>query len=394
VPETDRARHGGKPAGSRPRILLLSASAGAGHVRAAQAVEKAFGERGECDVEHVDVLDHCSFLFRFLFRDFYQWMTARTPLLMEHSYASFNTPGRNPWRRRMFSRVNTLSLERFLRRWKPDVCLSTHFLPAEVVARLQRRGALRTKNAVVLTDLDVHALWVYPEVARYYVSLPEAAAYLERLGVAADKIARTGIPVDPGFSQAMEQREARRALGLDPGRFTVLVTAGVYASTPIENLVRDLLAADFPWQIVAVVSRSETLRQKLSALEEAGPGAARRLFVVGFTTEMDRWMAAADILVGKAGGLTVSEALAVGLPLAILEPIPGVETRNADHLLEQGAAIRIHTPETAAWKIRHLAADPERLAAMRAAARALGRPRAAAAIAADCIQQLTSLGGN
>ncbi len=118
------------------------------------------------------------------------------------------------------------------------------------------------------------------------------------------------------------------------------------------------------------------------------PSGAARLCPVGFTTEMDQYMAAADLLIGKAGGLTTSEALARALPMALIEPIPGQEERNADHLLEAGAAIRCNNMPAAAWKIAGLLNDPPRLERMRQAAAQLGRPEAAAAIAKDTLRLL------
>jgi processive 1,2-diacylglycerol beta-glucosyltransferase len=109
---------------------------------------------------------------------------------------------------------------------------------------------------------------------------------------------------------------------------------------------------------------------------------------VGFTTDMDKYMAAADLMVGKAGGLTTSEALARALPMALIEPIPGQEERNADHLLEAGSAIRCNNLPAAAWKIAALLDDAERLTRMRDAARGLGKPSAAAHIAEDAIRLL------
>jgi len=109
---------------------------------------------------------------------------------------------------------------------------------------------------------------------------------------------------------------------------------------------------------------------------------------VGFTTEMDQYMAAADLLVGKAGGLTTSEALARHLPMALIEPIPGQEFRNADHLLENGAAIRCNNLPAAAWKIAKLLNDRARMDRMRQAAAHMARPTAAADIAEDALRLL------
>jgi processive 1,2-diacylglycerol beta-glucosyltransferase len=144
-----------------------------------------------------------------------------------------------------------------------------------------------------------------------------------------------------------------------------------------------------PWQIVAIAGKSEKTRKRLEELAKStgklSSGSAR-LCPVGFTTEMDKYMAAADLMVGKAGGLTTSEALARGLPMALIEPIPGQEERNADHLLEAGAAIRCNNLPAAAWKISTLLDDAARLNGMRDAARKLGRPGAAATIAEDALR--------
>jgi len=152
-----------------------------------------------------------------------------------------------------------------------------------------------------------------------------------------------------------------------------------------------LLELARPWQIVAIAGKAEKMRKRLGAwAQDAGrlPSGAPRLSAVGFTTEMDKYMAAADLMVGKAGGLTTSECLARGLPMALIEPIPGQEARNADHLLEAGAAIRCNNLPAAAWKIATLLDDPARLDRMREAARKLGKPAAAAAIAEDALRLL------
>ena len=157
----------------------------------------------------------------------------------------------------------------------------------------------------------------------------------------------------------------------------------------MEQLVQDLLAMQKPWQIVAIAGKSEKVKARLEEISRSTgtlPGGRRRLLPVGFTSDMDQYMAAADLLVGKAGGLTTSEALAREVPMALIEPIPGQEERNADHLLEAGAAIRCNNLPAAGWKIAKLLDNPERLAKMKDAAREMGRAGAAAAIAEDALQ--------
>jgi processive 1,2-diacylglycerol beta-glucosyltransferase len=371
-----------------PRVLLLSASSGAGHVRAAQALEKAFSARGDCVVEHIDAIRYVSKLFQRVYDKIYIAMVRRAPELMGLVYDRMDQPWNNPRRRLAMDRLNTQPMIRMLKRMQPDLCVSTHFLPAEIIAWLIAEGNLRARNAIVVTDYDVHALWLCRTVDRYYLALDESAEYMARIGVPRNILRVTGIPVDPVFANVVDRTAERRRLGLDPNSTTVLVAAGGEGIGPIEQLVRGLLAMQRPWQIVAIAGKSEKTRRRLEDLSRQSgklSGGAPRLRAVGFTTEMDQYMAAADLLVGKAGGLTTSEALARALPMALIEPIPGQEERNADHLLEAGAAIRCNNLPAAAWKIATLLDDPARLARMQDAAREMARPQAASVIAEDAL---------
>jgi processive 1,2-diacylglycerol beta-glucosyltransferase len=372
----------------KPRVLLLSASSGAGHVRAAQALEKAFAARGDCTVEHIDTIQYVSKLFQRVYDKAYISMVRRAPELMGVLYDRTDQPWHHPRRRLVMDRLNTTPMIRLLKRVQPDLCVATHFLSAEIVAWLIAKRKLRAHNAIVVTDYDVHAMWLCRTVDRYYLAIDEAAEYLARIGVPREKLRVTGIPIDPLFAKPLERGEARRALGLDPSAPVILISAGGYGIGPVEQLVKDLLAFEHPWQIVAIAGKAEKVRKRLDEISrDAGElsSGAPRLVPVGFTTDMDKYMAAADLLVGKAGGLTTSEALARALPMALIEPIPGQEERNADHLLEAGAAIRCNNLPAAAWKIAELLDNPARLRRMRDAAQGMGKPGAAAAIAEDAL---------
>ncbi|HXY25981.1 MAG TPA: glycosyltransferase [Candidatus Acidoferrum sp.] len=376
---------------SKPRVLLLSATSGAGHVRAAQALEKAFLTRGDCAVEHIDALQYVSKLFQRAYDKAYISMVRRAPELMGVLYDRTDRPWHHPRRRLALDRLNTMPMIRLLKRAQPDLCVATHFLPAEILAWLIAKKKLRARNAIVVTDYDVHAMWLCRTVDRYYVAIEEAAEYLAHIGVPREKLRITGIPINPLFAVPVNRADARKHLALDPDVTLILISAGGYGIGPVEQLVKDLLALQKPWQIAAIAGKSEKTRKRLEELAKTAgnlPNGAAKLCPVGFTTEMDKYMAAADLMVGKAGGLTTSEALARGLPMALIEPIPGQEERNADHLLEAGAAIRCNNLPAAAWKISNLLDDSDRLKKMRDAAKQLGRPGAAAAIAEDALRLL------
>jgi processive 1,2-diacylglycerol beta-glucosyltransferase len=315
-------------------------------------------------------------------------MVRRAPELMGLLYERTDQPWRHPRPRLALDRLNTQPMIRMLKREQPDLCIATHFLPAEILAWLIARKKLAARHAIVVTDYDVHALWLCRTVDRYYLALPESAEYLARIGIPREKLRVTGIPVDPVFEKPVSQGEARRKFGLDDEARVLLVAAGGYGLGPVEQLVSDLLALGRPWQIVGIAGKAEKLRKRLEEVaKRAGKlaGGRLRLVPVGFTNEMDQYMAAADLLIGKAGGLTTSEALARGLPMALVEPIPGQEARNADDLLEAGTAMRCNNLPAAAWKIAMLMDQPERLAGMKRAANQMARPEAARRIVEDAL---------
>jgi processive 1,2-diacylglycerol beta-glucosyltransferase len=315
-------------------------------------------------------------------------MVQHAPSLMGLLYDRTDQPWSHPRRRLALDRLNTQPMIRMLKSVEPDLCIATHFLPAEILAWLIAKKKLRARHVIVVTDYDVHAMWLCRTVDRYDVALPESAEYLAGIGVPREKLRVTGIPIDPLFEVPVAREQARRKLGLSSDSLVLLISAGGYGVGPVEQLVRGLLALGRPWQLVAIAGKSEKLKARIEHLSKtAGKLAdgASRLVAVGFTKEMDQYMAAADALIGKSGGLTTSEALARGLPMILIEPIPGQEERNADHLLEAGAAIRCNNLPAGPWKIASLLEKPEKLSAMRKAAAAMARPEAARMIVEDAL---------
>src|SRR5947208_16631061 len=170
-------------------------------------------------------------------------------------------------RRRLFvDRLNTQPMIRMLKRVQPDLCIATHFLPAEIIAWLIAKKKLRTRNAIVVTDYDVHAMWLCRTVGRYYVAIPEAAEYLAGIGVPREILRVTGIPIDPLFAMPLDRAKARAELKLEAKSRILLLAAGGYGVGPLEQLVRDLLALQKPWQLVAIAGKSEKMKKRLDEI--------------------------------------------------------------------------------------------------------------------------------
>jgi processive 1,2-diacylglycerol beta-glucosyltransferase len=237
----------------------------------------------------------------------------------------------------------------------------------------------------------VHALWLARHYEQYFVALDETRAHLEELGVPASKVTVTGIPIDPIFAEPKDQRAMRLKHGLHPDRTTILVSAGGYGVGRVETLRTALLKLRHRAQVILVCGRNAELKTRLDRqVARDSAGTSPSFHVVGFTNEMDELMAASDLIIGKPGGLTTSEALARGLVFVVVNPIPGQEERNSDHLLEEGCAIRCNNLPVLAYKIDRLLDDPSRLAAMRQNALRVARPRAAF----DIVTKLLALRGS
>jgi processive 1,2-diacylglycerol beta-glucosyltransferase len=277
-----------------------------------------------------------------------------------------------------FDKLNTRPLVRLLREYRPEILICTHFLPSEIISLLKARERLAYRQAIVVTDFDAHAMWLCNHYEHYFVALDETRVYLTVLGIPAEKVSVTGIPIDPVFAQAKDKRAMRDKHGLKQDRATILVSAGGFGVGPIDTLIRSLLQLRNKAQVIAICGRNQELKGRLDQIAaRLAPDNPVALKVVGYTMEMDELMAASDLVLGKPGGLTTSEALAKGLVFVVVNPIPGQEERNADHLLEAGAAIRCNNLPVLAYKIDLLLDDSERFAAMQANARRLARPRSA-----------------
>ncbi len=361
------------------KILILSAAVGAGHLRAAEAIEKEFKRQSPAaEVKNIDVLNYTNPLFRRLYGRAYLDMVNKMPEVLGWLYDSLDKPWENERRRLALDRLNTGLLIKFLKQYQPDLAVCTHFLPAEIISWLTAKEKIHFPQSIVITDFDAHALWLCHHYERYFVALDETKIHLEKLGIPAEKITVSGIPIDPIFAESKDQRAMREKYDLEKDKLTILVSAGGFGVGNIENLLIALSDLQTPAQILAICGRNEEMKIKLEKLSNEKLNNERVTFKpIGFTKEMDELMSAADLIVGKPGGLTASEAMAKNLIFVVVNPIPGQEERNSDHLLEKGCAIRCNNLPVLAYKIDELVKDEKRLAAMKANIANFARPNAA-----------------
>lgn len=368
---------------------MLSVSAGAGHTRAAEAIRQyALQHDDAVTAVHLDVMQFVPKSFQKIYTEFYIQLVNRAPALWGYLYQASHE-GRpdsaTDKLRRGIERVNTAQLRKVVLEEAPDAIICTHFLPAEILCRMIRQERLSCPLWVQVTDFDLHRLWVQPQVAGYFVANAELAYRLRRLGVAEESIHLTGIPIVPAFAEPPSRRECAAELGLDAARTTILLMGGGAGLGGLDSLARQLLSGPGDFQLLVLAGRN---REALAALEALTPEYPQRLFAQGFSNQVERLMACADLVITKPGGLTSSECLAMGLPMILNSPIPGQEEHNADFLLEQGVAWKALDAISLAYKVGELMQHPERLDTMRARARALGKPLAGRQVVETVIARL------
>ncbi len=362
-----------------PKLAILSVSAGAGHMRCAEAIKIAAEARG-IEARHIDVMDLVPKLFRKLYADSYLSIVNQHPALWGYLYHSSDRKRPDSTLNRLRAKVEHLNTRAFtgaIQDFAPEHIICTHFLPAQLLSRLARKQVFTRPTWVVVTDFDVHALWVHQGLTGYCAAAEEIAWRMRDRGLSDGRIAVTGIPIMPAFRERLPREACARELGLDPKRTTMLMMSGGFGVGALDTLAERLLTIPGDFQIIALAGKNAELLGRLHHVATAHPG---RLFPLGFTRTIERAMACADFAVSKPGGLTTAECLAVGLPMVVISPIPGQEERNSDYLLENGAALKAHDAAGLEYRVRQLLGDQHRLGAMRAAAARLGRPRAADAV--------------
>lgn len=368
------------------RILIATITAGGGHLQAAAALDEAWHSLRPRDViERVDLMKFFSPLHKKVHNDGYIQLVSRAPELWGLLFKKTDNPKlvrRLARLRRAFPPNSTMKFIRFMKQFKPDVVLCTHYLPVEILGKARGKWPGQPPLAVcIVTDFEAHALWMGDAVDLYCVAAEETKARLVARGATAENVLATGIPIAARFNAPIDAAAVRKRYGLRDDLPTVLVLGGGFGMGPVAEILTELDKIAAPFQTIVVAGRNEELRRKLAVRDHKHP-----THILGFVTNMHELMATAELIVSKPGGLTSSEALALGKPLFIMNPIPGQEAANSDFLLERGAAAKVNRVEDLPFRIEKLLGS-KKLAEMSAAAKSLGRPAAALDICRETLKR-------
>jgi len=365
----------------RPRrILILSADAGFGHRAAATAIAAAFEERhaGVCKAVIVNPLDHAAAPGLLVAaQDDYDRMIKESPDLYRVGYQA--SDGALPVG--IAEQALTVMLYGVMRdllaEHEPDVVVTTYPLYQAPLATLGALLRRRTPFMTVVTDLvTVHRLWFHESAEACLVPTQAVADKAIESGLSPQQVEITGLPVSPQLAMPVDRAALRAKLGWSDDRVVALF-AGSKRVTKLEPVIGILNHSGLPLELAVVTGGNQELLDRLNADEWHQPA-----HIYGFVDNLSEMMQAADFIVCKAGGLIVSESLAVGLPLLMVEAIPGQETGNAEYVQNGGAGALVDGPAEALMQVFHwVDRGGEALQAAARQSRQLGRPDAAARVA-------------
>ena len=345
------------------KIMLLTAATGGGHLRAAHAVEEYIKENTDYEVVTIDALKAVG---RFLDKtvcDSYLFMAKNLPALFGRLYKRTNKQTHFANLVPKLSGLFSGLLLRSIADERADVIITTHPFATEMVSDLKEDGLIDAPLVCIITDYGVHRAYIADRVDAYVVAGEHMIPQLRRLDVAPEKIYPFGIPVHDVFFDEGDREATLKELDLDPAVPTVLFMAGSFGVSNIIKLYRELDETATNMQIIVITGRNQKLYDAFEKEIAAGTRIPTKL--IFFTSTVERYMKASDLLVTKPGGLTVSEALACGLPMAVFDAIPGQEEDNADFLATHEMCVRLKKHSDFSKEITSLLQETERLAVMR-----------------------------
>jgi len=375
---------------SRKKVLIAYATAGIGHKKAALSVYEALKSgRADLDVKLIDVLDYANPLFKKTYTTTYLLLIKQLIFLWGILYHITNckivyflaAPIR-----KMYNVINCPVLVKFLLEYKPDVIISTHFLLPTVCDYIKKKYKIGMKVITVITDYRVHSFWISPGVDIYIAGHERVKEELiNKWGIPADKIEVMGIPVEPKFSAPHDKAALRRKFNIPEGSFVILLLSGGYGVGPFIKTLDVLNKVDFPLSAITICGHNKNLREKV---ERARQGLKVNVMNLGYVDNVDELMAVSDIGVGKAGGISSTEALNLGLPFAFIRVIPGQEKANAALCVNTGACVKVRNVKGLLNFIKEIKLSPDKLQNMRKMISRIKKPNAASDIA-EFIKNLT-----
>ncbi|MFA7308692.1 MAG: glycosyltransferase [Patescibacteria group bacterium] len=358
------------------KVLIVSLRVGAGHVKAAEALEREIVRAHPgVEVKNIDFLDYASFLSNKFYGKLAVDVIGKLPELYAWLYKNADMSSSNE-ARLIFDRMNAQELKKQMVEFNPDLIVCTHFIPASLFVHWRSKYKYDYKIAVTVTDYEAHKLWADRGVDRYFVATPDVKKSLVGYGIQTSRIFCTGIPIDVKFSKRYNRALLCRKYHIAK-TFTVGIFSGGFGMGPVKEIWSALEAIPGQFQIIVVAGNNHALKKEMTELAQKS---RKKVVVLGFTDTIEEIMAVVDLIISKPGGLTTAETLAMGVPLLISNPLPGQEEANARYIMKHKAAYRSDDPLGVSEITRIILENTLVLRKLRLATRRIAKPYATAHI--------------
>lgn len=354
-------------------VLILSVSAGGGHGRAAFAIKEKLEQRypgSRCLI--VDTLKYINPIVNKLIIGSYLNAVRKTPQIYGKLYKVSENGYSICDLSKTVNKLLSFGIINLINEYDPSAIVCTHPFPLQMLSSLKIKNRIDVPSVGILTDFVVHPLWFHDCVDAYIVDHENMKVQMASKGIPDETIYAYGIPTSSEFLVKKDRKTVLGQLGLDD-MLTVLIMGGSLGYGEIENVYLSLLNSERNIQIVVLTGKNQKLKHQL---EKYALDTRKKASIVGYTNNVSDYMDAADFLITKPGGMTISEALIKQIPILVMSPIPGQEEGNANYLIKNGAAARILDNNCADKLVDYLAGNPLRMMQMKEAAKLLSRPYA------------------
>lgn len=320
------------------KALILTVAAGQGHIQTGKAIAECFEKRGmECEV--LDVYKYISPFISNSIEKGYLFTTHYTPKMYGKFYERLYRKAHKDGRHSFFNMVNNLvsatKMEKYIKNINPDVVISTHCFCAAIMTHIKKKYMPDLFNVGIITDYTVHPFWDMTDMDYFVTANHLLNRQCQNKCLPMEKVLPIGIPINEKFSHKIDKAEARAALGIENNR-TIMFMMGSMGFGDMPKMIRKIDNLDLDFQVLCVCGRNEAAKRKIESMKTK-----HNIIPYGFVNNVDVMMDAADFIITKPGGLSMSESLAKGLPTILVDPIPGHENRNLEFFLNNGVSMAV-----------------------------------------------------
>jgi processive 1,2-diacylglycerol beta-glucosyltransferase len=359
----------------RKKILLMYITKNSGHHRASLAIEGALRNLNTgAEILNINAFNYTNPVLEKVINKTYMGIIKTRPEVWDYLYDNPNVLRSTQKMRDFIHRYNSRKLSELLYDFKPEVVVCTQAFPCGMVADFKRTHRYECCLFGVLTDYAPHSYWIYDSVDGYMVPSEDTGRRLVGNGIRADRVHVFGIPIDPKFTELSNRASIFQKHKLDPALPILLLMGGGQGLGPLKNLVSGLENLDIAFQMVVVAGTNTRL---YSYFQQTERQRRKKTIYFSYADNIDELMEISSLILTKPGGITTAEALSKGLPVLIVNPLPGQESMNTRYLLMENVALRARDWREAIVLVEALLAHPTKLAQMSEQARRCAKPDSA-----------------